>query len=438
MQGSTGAKRPKKSRMSVAIALLCTLLGLPAAAEAATLTMSWTAPVTNADGSKLTDLSGYRIYIGTSTPTCPGSSYHAVSSSTSAPSANQTVSATITGLNAGTSYSVRITAIDGSGNQSACSAPVSGVARGVLSVSPGGTVSFGTVAVGSSTDRTFTVRNTSGSSVSGGASVSAPFSIVSGGSFSLAAGASRDVVVRLRPTSTGSFAGNVSFTGGGDTITRGVSGSTSGSPASPPSGTPTLTITRSGSGTVTSSPSGISCGGDCTQGFTSGTRVTLTASPASGARFSGWSGGGCSGTGTCSVTMNGSVGVTATFTTASSGAALPDLVINSVTTPSTLTRNRSYSMSFKVANQGSGTAGSMQARVYISRNNALSSDDVSVWSRSFGSLAVGGASSNTISGTVPSSLPPGSYYVIMVVDSNKQVTESNESNNTVVRAITVR
>jgi subtilase family serine protease len=165
--------------------------------------------------------------------------------------------------------------------------------------------------------------------------------------------------------------------------------------------------------------------------------VTLTASPASGHRFSGWSGGGCSGTGTCRVTMNGSAGVTATFTSTSSSAR-PDLVINSVSTPSTLTRNRSFSMSFKVANQGSGPAGSMQARVYFSRNNALSSDDVSVWSRSFGSLAAGGSASNTISGTVPSALPAGSYFAIIVVDSNKQVSESNENNNTVVRAITIR
>jgi hypothetical protein len=41
--------------------------------------------------------------------------------------------------------------------------------------------------------------------------------------------------------------------------------------------------------------------------------VTLTASATAGSAFTGWSGGGCSGTGTCVVTMNAPVAVTATF-----------------------------------------------------------------------------------------------------------------------------
>src|SRR6185295_9913725 len=72
--------------------------------------------------------------------------------------------------------------------------------------------------------------------------------------------------------------------------------------------------TGTGSGTVTSNPAGISCGGTCTASYTSGTVVTLTASAAGGSTFSGWSGGGCSGTGTCSVTMTAATTVTASFT----------------------------------------------------------------------------------------------------------------------------
>jgi hypothetical protein len=41
--------------------------------------------------------------------------------------------------------------------------------------------------------------------------------------------------------------------------------------------------------------------------------VTLTASPAPGSTFTGWSGSGCSGAGTCRVTMNSDTTVTATF-----------------------------------------------------------------------------------------------------------------------------
>jgi len=89
------------------------------------------------------------------------------------------------------------------------------------------------------------------------------------------------------------------------------------SPPSPPTPTPTYTLTVSragtGSGTVTSSPGGINCGSDCTEAYNSGTSVTLTATAASGSTFAGWSGGGCSGTGNCSVTMDANKTVTATF-----------------------------------------------------------------------------------------------------------------------------
>ncbi len=51
-----------------------------------------------------------------------------------------------------------------------------------------------------------------------------------------------------------------------------------------------LTISKSGSGAVTSSPSGISCGSDCSESYASDTSVTLTATPDSGYTFSGWSG----------------------------------------------------------------------------------------------------------------------------------------------------
>jgi hypothetical protein len=74
----------------------------------------------------------------------------------------------------------------------------------------------------------------------------------------------------------------------------------------------TLTVSVTGSGTVTSSPSGISCPSSCSANFAPGTQVSLTAAPASGWKFNGWS-GACSGAGTCSVTMNSAQSVTATF-----------------------------------------------------------------------------------------------------------------------------
>jgi len=77
------------------------------------------------------------------------------------------------------------------------------------------------------------------------------------------------------------------------------------------SGAPTPTATRSltvltgsaGSGTVTSSPSGISCPARCTASFSDGTVVTLAATPAAGSIFLGWSVNGCLGNGKCQSVM---------------------------------------------------------------------------------------------------------------------------------------
>jgi hypothetical protein len=65
---------------------------------------------------------------------------------------------------------------------------------------------------------------------------------------------------------------------------------------------------------VTSSPAGINCGSDCSESYSSGTSVTVSASPAGGSTFAGWS-GACSGTGTCNVSMTAARSVTATFNT---------------------------------------------------------------------------------------------------------------------------
>lgn len=73
-----------------------------------------------------------------------------------------------------------------------------------------------------------------------------------------------------------------------------------------------LDVTKSGMGTVASTPAGIDCGDDCTEIYREGSQVTLTATPANGYLFSSWS-GACSGGTTCDVTMTADLAVTANF-----------------------------------------------------------------------------------------------------------------------------
>ncbi|MCX7178675.1 MAG: DUF1566 domain-containing protein [Proteobacteria bacterium] len=79
------------------------------------------------------------------------------------------------------------------------------------------------------------------------------------------------------------------------------------------------TFSGVGSGSVISSPSSINCVAACSRSFTIGTSVMLTATPATGSTFAGWS-GDCTGTGTCTVTMDAAKNAKATF----------DLAINAI------------------------------------------------------------------------------------------------------------
>lgn len=69
-----------------------------------------------------------------------------------------------------------------------------------------------------------------------------------------------------------------------------------------------------GAGSVVSEPSGLDCGGVCVGFFTDGQMVSLSAISSGHSTFVGWSGEGCSGTGTCVVEAGGATkNVTATF-----------------------------------------------------------------------------------------------------------------------------
>jgi hypothetical protein len=72
-----------------------------------------------------------------------------------------------------------------------------------------------------------------------------------------------------------------------------------------------LTVVRGGTGigSVTSNPAGINCGTSCLAQFPFGTNVALTATPAGGSFFVGWSGIGCGSV----VNMDDNKTCTATF-----------------------------------------------------------------------------------------------------------------------------
>jgi hypothetical protein len=82
-----------------------------------------------------------------------------------------------------------------------------------------------------------------------------------------------------------------------------------------------ITMAGTSTGQVVSNPGGIKCGGACAYGFGDGSSVTLTAVPAAGADFDGWS-GACTGSSTtCTVSMSAARSATATFVPAGTGGS---------------------------------------------------------------------------------------------------------------------
>src|SRR4029077_18568215 len=76
----------------------------------------------------------------------------------------------------------------------------------------------------------------------------------------------------------------------------------------------TLNIAKvgNGSGRIVSVPAGLNCTGSCAAQFTGNSTITLSATPAGGSLFTGWS-GACTGVGSCTVTMSNQVNVFANF-----------------------------------------------------------------------------------------------------------------------------
>lgn len=93
----------------------------------------------------------------------------------------------------------------------------------VIQVTPS-SLNLGSIQSGTTTDGVFTVRNTGGGTLSGGASVSTPFSIIGTATYSLGSNQTQAITIRFSPSGAGSYSNRVTFTGGAGTSNL-VSGS---------------------------------------------------------------------------------------------------------------------------------------------------------------------------------------------------------------------
>jgi trimeric autotransporter adhesin len=180
-------------------------------------------------------------------------------------------------------------------------------------------LAFGEQVAGSSASRTETVSNTGGAELAikgvaiGGADA-AEFSQQNSCPPTLAVGASCSIGVTFAPNAAAvaSAALIVASNAPSSPDTVALSGTgTEGPP--PPNHTLSVTLTGGGKGSVDGGAGAISCPSTCSHAYANGTSVTLTAIPAPGSTFAGWSGGGCTGARTCQLTIGADTALSASF-----------------------------------------------------------------------------------------------------------------------------
>ncbi len=105
-------------------------------------------------------------------------------------------------------------------------------------------------------------------------------------------------------------------------------------------------------------------------------------------------------------------------------------------TPTTLTApaqvGSQFSVSWTVQNSGTGSTSPFTwiDRVYLSSDAVWDALDSEVTALSYNiALAAGASYTQTATASVPTSKPPGNYYLIVVTDTSSQVPETNETNN---------
>lgn len=224
------------------------------------------------------------------------------------------------------------------------------------------------------------------------------------------------------PTAPGVYRWVASYSGDGDNA---ASATACGAPGQSATIDAPLDVSASGSGTgyVDSSPAGIDCGTGshttCSKSFGYGSSVTLTAHPGTGSDFTGWSGGGCSGGGSCVVKLNDAASVDAAF------ADDPPVITSLRITPSSFApdptpvkpKQRGATLEVGLSEQAS-------VRFRVRRSPARKSGNPGSTARVFTRDLELGESPVPFSGTFRRTLKPGRYQVIArATDSAGQRSE---------------
>ena len=125
--------------------------------------------------------------------------------------------------------------------------------------------------------------------------------------------------------------------------------------------------------------------------------------------------------------------------TGSYGINVIDLIVSSLSAPSSIYTGVSYTVSNTVKNIGNISSTTSYLKFYLSTDANIDSSDLYLTQRSVGSLSWGASNSANTTIKLPVTLSPGTYYIGAIADANSTNTEFDETNNTAsTTAITVQ
>ena len=162
--------------------------------------------------------------------------------------------------------------------------------------------------------------------------------------------------------------------------------------------------------------------------YSSGTLLTLTATPNPGFRFSSWRGCDSPDAHRCVVDMDSVHNITAFFEPMAGN--FPDLVTISLMGPPTATVGSTASISAGIRNQGPANAGPFRLGLYLSADSTITTDDTWFAACSYeGGLLAGESATCSRSFPIPPRVRPGRYTLGAIVDDLDRVAENSETNN---------
>lgn len=130
---------------------------------------------------------------------------------------------------------------------------------------------------------------------------------------------------------------------------------------------------------------------------------------------------------------NGQVNEDDEASTLINGGFVPDLTLtNLVVVQNPIDSGQQLEYTFDINNVGAGSiAQTFIVQSYISTDNQISTDDLQNGTVPTGAFAGGQTVSGVQGVSIPVGLSPGNYFLILEADANRQVLESNETNNTI-------